>query len=168
VMAHAHKTDFVFAAKRTSPFKSAGGRHFSRLLAAEVWASAVQMLDTPSSEVVWSVLATHCIRLFPPSLTPPWVTVCHHTSSGVYMDTDAHNTTHKSQDQPLVYLIIRCFEFMWSVQIKNYVNDYVYGARVEVIMARRSGVPRDFVEGFNKFSWRQRTERMVILGAVAP
>ena len=42
------RTDY----KRTSPFKSAGGRQFSRLLAAEVCASAVVMLDTPCSEVV--------------------------------------------------------------------------------------------------------------------
>ena len=65
VMAHAQKPDFVFRAKRTSPFKSAGGRQFSRLLAAEVSASAVVMLDTPCSEVVWRVLATHSIRQFP-------------------------------------------------------------------------------------------------------
>ena len=38
---------------------------FSRLLAAEVCASAVVMLDTPCSEVVWRVLATHSIRQFP-------------------------------------------------------------------------------------------------------
>ena len=43
---------FRLSAKRTSPFKSAGGRQFSRLLAAEVCASAVVMLDTPCSEVV--------------------------------------------------------------------------------------------------------------------
>ena len=42
-----------------------GGRQFSRLLAAEVWASAVVMLDTPCSEVVWRVLATHSICQFP-------------------------------------------------------------------------------------------------------
>ena len=41
------------------------GRQFSRLLAAEVCASAVVMLDTPCFEVVWSVLATHSIRQFP-------------------------------------------------------------------------------------------------------
>jgi len=52
VMAHAQKPDFVFRAKRTSPFKSAGGRQFSRLLAAEVCASAIVMLGTPCSEVV--------------------------------------------------------------------------------------------------------------------
>ena len=52
VIAHAQKPDFFFRAKRTSPFKSTGGRQFSRLLAAEVCASAIVMLDTPCSEVV--------------------------------------------------------------------------------------------------------------------
>jgi len=65
VMAHAPKPEFRLSAKRTSPFKSAEGRQFSRLLAAEVCASAVVMLDTPCSEVVWRVLATHSIRHFP-------------------------------------------------------------------------------------------------------
>ena len=46
------ETRFRLSAKRTSPFKSAGGRQFSRVLAAEVYASAVVMLDTPCSEVV--------------------------------------------------------------------------------------------------------------------
>ena len=47
------ETRFRLSAKRTSPFKSAGGgRQFSRLLAAAVGASAVVMLDTPCSEVV--------------------------------------------------------------------------------------------------------------------
>ena len=45
-------TRFRLSAKRTNPFKSAGGRQFSLLLAAEVCASAVVMLDTPCSEVV--------------------------------------------------------------------------------------------------------------------
>ena len=42
-----------------------GGCQFSRLLTAEVCASAVVMLDTPCSEVVWRVLAIHCVRQFP-------------------------------------------------------------------------------------------------------
>ena len=41
------------------------GPQFSRLLAAEVCASAVVMLVTPCSEVVWKVLATHFILQFP-------------------------------------------------------------------------------------------------------
>ena len=46
------ETRFRLSAKRTSKFKSALGRQFSRLLAAEVCASAVVMLDTTCSEVV--------------------------------------------------------------------------------------------------------------------
>jgi len=58
------ETRFSLSAKWTSPFKSAG-RQFSRLLAAELCLSAVVMLDTPCSEVVWRVLATHSNRIFP-------------------------------------------------------------------------------------------------------
>jgi hypothetical protein len=51
VMAHAHKPDFVF--RRNGRVNlNRRGRQFSRLLAAEVCASAVVMLDTPRSEVV--------------------------------------------------------------------------------------------------------------------
>ena len=46
------ETRFRLLAKRTSPFKSAGERQFGLLLAAEVCASAVVMLDTPRSKVV--------------------------------------------------------------------------------------------------------------------
>ena len=45
--------------------KDEWGSQFSRLPAAEVCASAVVMLDTPCSEVVWRVLATHYIHHFP-------------------------------------------------------------------------------------------------------
>jgi len=75
------ETSFRLSAKRTSPFKSAGGRQFSRLVAAEVCASAVVMLDTPYSEVV---LPTPFASF--PSLPPPFVTVCHHISAGVCVD----------------------------------------------------------------------------------
>ena len=78
------ETRFRLSAKRTNPFKSAGGRQFSRLLAAEVCASAVVLLDTPCSEVVWRVLATHCIRHFPLHFPLLCVTVCHHISTWLY------------------------------------------------------------------------------------
>jgi hypothetical protein len=86
-MAHAQKPDFFFLAKRTSPFKSTGGHQFIRLLAAEVCASAVVTLDTPASEVVQRVLATHSIRQFPLHLPFPCVTVCCHISTGRYHTT---------------------------------------------------------------------------------
>jgi len=97
VMAHARKPDFVLlhlkcddtcaetrfrlSAKSTSLFKSAVGRQFSRLLAAEVCASAVVMLDTPCSEVVRRVLATYSIRQFSLHFSSTCVTVCHHIST---------------------------------------------------------------------------------------
>ena len=63
-MAHAQKPDFVF--RRNGRVRlNRRRRQFSRLLAAEVCASAVVLLDTPCSEVVWRVLATHSIRQFP-------------------------------------------------------------------------------------------------------
>jgi hypothetical protein len=63
-MAHARKSDFVF--RRNGRVRlNRRGRQFSRLPAVEACASAVVMLDTPCSEVVWRVMATHSIRQFP-------------------------------------------------------------------------------------------------------
>jgi hypothetical protein len=64
VMAHAQKTDFVFW-RNGRVYLNRRGRKFSRLLAADVYVSAVVMLDKPCSEVVWRVLATHSIHQFP-------------------------------------------------------------------------------------------------------
>ena len=83
VMAHVQKPDFVFQ-RNGRVHLNRQGRQFSRLLAVEVCVSAVVMLDTPCSEVVRRVLATHCISEFPPSLPLPCVTVCHHVSTGLY------------------------------------------------------------------------------------
>ena len=74
-MAHVQKPDFVFR-RNGRVHLNRRGRQFSRLLRAEVCASAVVMLDTPCSEVVWRVLATHSIRQFPlhfPSRVSPCV-----------------------------------------------------------------------------------------------
>jgi hypothetical protein len=64
VMAHAQKPDFLFR-RNGRVHLNQRGRQFSRLLAAEACASAVVMLDTPCSEVVWRVLATHSILQLP-------------------------------------------------------------------------------------------------------
>jgi len=64
VMAHAQKPYFVFRWNGRVHLNRRG-RQFIRLLAAEVCASAVVMLDTPSSEVVWRLLAIQSIRWFP-------------------------------------------------------------------------------------------------------
>jgi hypothetical protein len=73
VMAHAQKQDFVFR-RNGRVHLNRRGIQFSRLLAAEVCAWAVVMLDTTCSEVVWRVLATHSIRQYPlyfPSRSSP-------------------------------------------------------------------------------------------------
>ena len=64
VMAHAQKQDFVFRRNGLAHLNRLGCQ-FSRLLAAEVCESAIVILDTPCSELVWRVLATHSIRQFP-------------------------------------------------------------------------------------------------------
>jgi len=86
VMAHEQKPDFVFR-RNGRDHLNRQGRQFSRLLAAEACASAVVMLDTPSSEVVWSgVKGTGNPLHSPVSPSPPrpWVTVCHHVTNAVY------------------------------------------------------------------------------------
>jgi len=60
-MTHMQKPDFVFW-QNEQVHLNRRGCQFSRLLAADVCTSAVVMLDTPYSEVVWRVLATHSIR----------------------------------------------------------------------------------------------------------
>jgi hypothetical protein len=64
VTAHAQKPDFVFR-RNGRVHLNRRGRQFSQLLVTDVCASAVVMLDTPCSEVVWRVLATYTIRQFP-------------------------------------------------------------------------------------------------------
>jgi hypothetical protein len=81
-MAHAQKPDFVFR-RNGRVHLNRRGRQVSRLLAAEVCASAVVMLDTPCFEVVWRVLANPLHSPVSLSLPLPCVTVCHHISAVV-------------------------------------------------------------------------------------
>ena len=85
VMAHAQKPDFVFRAKRTSPFKSAGeGRQFIRLLAAEM--CGISGSNVGYTMFRGSVKGTGYPLHSPvsSSLPLPCVTVCHHVSTGLY------------------------------------------------------------------------------------
>ena len=59
------------------------GRQFSRLLTAEVCASAVVMLDTPRSEVM-KCTGYPLHSPVSPLLPLPCVTVCHQVSVGLY------------------------------------------------------------------------------------
>jgi len=70
VMAHVQKPYFIFQ-RNGRVHLNRRGRQFSRLLAAKVWASVVIMLDTPCSEEVWGVLATHSIASAHADHSPP-------------------------------------------------------------------------------------------------
>ena len=63
VMAYAQKSDFFFW-RNGRVHLNRRGHVLSRILAAEVCASAVVMLYTPCSEVVWRVLFANSIRQF--------------------------------------------------------------------------------------------------------
>ena len=104
VMAHVQKPEFFFRRNgRVHLIRGErGGRQFSRLLAAEVCASAVVMLDTSCSEVVWRVLATHSIRQFPPSLHP------YHTSPRVItfqMDPSTWSNTRTVRPERMKFIL---------------------------------------------------------------
>ena len=84
------ETRFGLWEKRTSPFKLAreGGGQFSRLLAAEVCASAVVMvvmLDTSCSEVECKTTGYPLHSHVSPSLPLPCVTVCRQVSTELYL-----------------------------------------------------------------------------------
>jgi len=111
VMAHAQKPNFVFRRNGRVHLKQRG-RQSSRLLAAEVCASAVVMLETPMFP--GSVKGTGYPLHSPvsPSLTLPCVTVCHHISSGVYYwyallyNSTVTEQIHKYQLNGMDYQII--------------------------------------------------------------
>ena len=87
VMAHAQKPDLVFQRNGRVHLNRRGGDLFSRLLAAEVCASAVVMvvmLDTPCSEVEWKTTGYTLHSPVSPSVPLPCVTVCHQVSIEVY------------------------------------------------------------------------------------
>ena len=66
VMAHTQKSHISSLQSNERVHLNRPGRQFCRLLAAEVCASAVVMLDTAFSEVVWRLQATDSFRQFSP------------------------------------------------------------------------------------------------------
>ena len=83
VMVPAQKPDLVFQGYGRVHFNWRG-RQFSRLLAVEVCASAVVMLDTPCSEVECKTTGYPLHSHVSPSLPLPCVTVCHQVSTVLY------------------------------------------------------------------------------------
>jgi len=83
-MAHAQKTDFVFRAKRTSPFKSAGAS-----VQSTTGSRGVRVSGSNAGYTMFrgSVKSTGYTLHSPvsPSLPLPCVNVCHHISTGLYI-----------------------------------------------------------------------------------
>ena len=84
--AHVQKPDFVFRAKRTTPFKSAGG-----VISVKYWSRVVRISGNNAGYNMFrgSVKGTGYPLHSPgsPSLPLPCVTVCHQISTGVYTIT---------------------------------------------------------------------------------
>jgi len=86
-MAHAQKPDFVFR-RIGRVHLNRRGRQFSRLLAVEACASAFIVGSNAGYTILQgSVKGTGYTLHSPvsPSLPLPYVTVCHHISTGVYL-----------------------------------------------------------------------------------
>ena len=98
-MAHVQKPDFVVR-RNGRVHLNRWGRQFSRLLATELCASAVVMLGTSCSEVVWRLMATHSIRQFPlhfPSRASPCA-IRFRTSSTFYRSLNTAADRTPTQD----------------------------------------------------------------------
>ena len=86
-MAHAQKTDLFFQ-RNGQVHLNWRGSQFSRLLAAEVCASAVVMvvmLDIPCSEIECKTTGYPLHSHVSPSLPLPCVTVCHQVPTELYI-----------------------------------------------------------------------------------
>ena len=86
-MAHGQEPDFVFRRNGRFHLNRPGERPFSRLLTAELCASAVVMLDTPCSEVQYKTTGYPLHSHVSTSLPIPCVTVCHQVSTELYNHT---------------------------------------------------------------------------------
>jgi len=126
VMAHAQKPCFVFR-RNGRVHLNRQGRRFSRLLAAEVCASAVVMLDTPCSEVVWRVLATHSIRQFPLHFPPVRQHVPSHFNWTLRMYTYAVPVICIWKHTRMVFSIISYLNVTIFCKSRRVLNLYVAG-----------------------------------------
>ena len=125
VMAHVQKPDFNFRPNGRVHLNRQG-RHFSRLLAAELCASAVVMLDTPSSVVVWRVMATHSIRQFsfhlPSRASPCAITFQLDSTSPVLFTSRTGDGTHNYESCDFFKLLQTCSWGLRCSGIRRRVN----------------------------------------------
>jgi len=120
VMSHVKKPDFVFWRKGRVHLNWQG-HQFSRLLAAEVCTSAVIMMDTPCSEVVWRVLATHSILPVSP--------MHHHVPSHFNWSLPTYLPVHMVSQARELYLDIHYQQNLKCYTISSYKISNYCGAK---------------------------------------
>jgi hypothetical protein len=90
------ETRFRLSAKRTSPFKSAGAS-----VQSTVGSRGVRIGGSNAGYTMFrgSVKSTDYPLHSPvsPSLSLPYVTVCHHISTGLYISNDIHNRSLRNR-----------------------------------------------------------------------
>jgi hypothetical protein len=117
VMAHAQKPHFVFW-RNGWVYLNRRGRQFSRILAAEVCASAVVMLGTTCSEVVRRVLATYSIRQFSlhlPSRASP-LAITFQLESTPYIYNNWYSQLKRTISTNCC-IYIRCTSSWWAINM---------------------------------------------------
>jgi hypothetical protein len=145
-MAHAKKPNFVFR-RNGRVHLNRRGRQFSRLLEAEVCASAVVMLEYTMFRGSVKSIGYPLHSPVSPSLPLPCVTVCHHISTGLYKK---HITTvtfkqYVSENSPGAEREERLVRVITAVSLKVQVFWDVYvlstGWILEAVEFRRVGDP---------------------------
>jgi hypothetical protein len=122
-MAHAQKPDLVFR-RNGRVHLNRRGRQFSRLLAAEMCASAVVMLDTPCSEVAWEYWLPTPFANFP----FPSSSVRHPVPAG--FNWTLHHEKHifvisyiwSNWRLVITFIRARHFSLSWLVHCANYTS----------------------------------------------
>ena len=124
-MVHAQKPDLVFR-RNGRVHLNRQGRQFSRLLAAEVCASAVLILGYTMFR--GSVKGTGYPLLPPvhPSLPLPCITMCHHISTGVYLHSSISSVaiTKRNADKRNARTPCSGFELVitqWAGELRTWV-----------------------------------------------
>jgi hypothetical protein len=122
VTAHAQKPDFVFR-RNGRVHLNRQGRQFSRLLAAEVCASAFIVGSNAGCTMFrGSVKGTGYPLRSPvsPSLPLPCVTVCHHVSTGLYLHSELSSAQTDTALPTLHAFHSLCCNY-WQLRLLTYI-----------------------------------------------
>ena len=127
LLAHEQKPHFVFRLNR-GVHLNRWGSQFSRLLAAEVCASALVMLDTPRSEGVWEYWLTTPFASFPFTSPPVRIRVPPHSERSIRRITLPRQIQDKSYHIVENCLFINSFLDAFA-KLRKAIISYVISVR---------------------------------------